>query len=127
MWRVLSWYKSIKERNVLASWHEHFGSRYQAGHSNIYRVKKWIDVVGVPHFEFALAGDPMMTVRRCQKGFSDQWNVIRQGRIDKGKAKRFCDDDDEGGGSGPAKRVKRSMSTSSSSSTSDVQVVSSRR
>lgn len=74
--------------------------------------------------EFDLLCDPMMTVKRCQKGFSDQWNVIRQGRLDKGKAKRACEDDDEGGGSGSSKRVKRSMSVSSSSSASDVQVVS---
>lgn len=124
MWRVLSWYKSIKGRNVMASWNEVFGDRYQAGHSNIYRFKKWMDTVGVPRLEFALLRDPMMTVKRCQKGFSDQWNFIRQGSVEKGKGKRACEDDDETFGSCSSKRVKRSMSACSSSSSSDVQVVS---
>lgn len=65
----------------------------------------------------------MMTVKRCHKCFSDQWSVICQGRLDKGKAKQMCEDDDEGSGSGSFKRVNRSMNASSSSSSSDVQVV----
>lgn len=49
IWRVLSWHKSIKGRCVLTSLNKDFGARYQAGHSNICCVKKWIDVVVVPH------------------------------------------------------------------------------
>ncbi|KAA1089420.1 hypothetical protein PGT21_017797 [Puccinia graminis f. sp. tritici] len=72
--QTLRWHVSSQsEGNPRDSWDKCFGDIYDYGHTTVYRVRKWILLVGKEKLELHLQDDPSLTLIAARQMYFKEW------------------------------------------------------
>ncbi|KNE95835.1 hypothetical protein PSTG_10895 [Puccinia striiformis f. sp. tritici PST-78] len=88
--QIMRWHVSSKsECNLQDPWCKIFGDMYDYGHTTVYRVRKWISLVGTEQLELLLHDYPSMTLIEARKMYFQEWlDTKNGGGKDKNQHKR---------------------------------------
>ncbi|KAI7944932.1 hypothetical protein MJO28_010627 [Puccinia striiformis f. sp. tritici] len=88
--QIMRWHLSSKsECNLQDPWCKIFGDMYDYGHTTVYRVRKWILLVGTEQLELLLHDYPSMTLIEARKMYFQEWlDTKNGGGKDKNQHKR---------------------------------------
>ncbi|EGG09657.1 uncharacterized protein MELLADRAFT_95778 [Melampsora larici-populina 98AG31] len=72
--QTLRWHLSYdSEGSPRVAWVEFFGDMYDYGHTTVYRVKNWINLVGVKKLDLDTRENPSLTLIAAQKKYQQEW------------------------------------------------------
>ncbi|KAI7939960.1 hypothetical protein MJO28_013612 [Puccinia striiformis f. sp. tritici] len=88
--QIMRWHVSSKsECNLQDPWCKIFGDMYDYRHTTVYRVRKWISLVGTEQLELLLHNYPSMTLIEARKMYFQEWlDTKNGGGKDKNQHKR---------------------------------------
>ncbi|KAA1128365.1 hypothetical protein PGTUg99_014623 [Puccinia graminis f. sp. tritici] len=88
--QTLRWHASSQSKgNPWDPWYEIFGEMYAYGHTTVYRVRKWIKLVGKDKLELHLQDNPSLTLIEARQMYFTEWLDTRNaGGKAKNQAKR---------------------------------------
>ncbi|EGG04812.1 uncharacterized protein MELLADRAFT_64643 [Melampsora larici-populina 98AG31] len=70
------------EGSPWVAWVEFFGELYDYGHTTVYRVKKWINLVGEEQLELDTRTTPSLTLIAARKMYQKEWLATKTKRQD---------------------------------------------